>query len=82
MKKIILSLAALAALSATSFANDRTEDFNAAYRNVNFGSVNAVASMNDRQTDSQALALDNAYVGDSITISDKLRGVERDNGRD
>lgn len=39
MKKIIISLATLAAISSAALANDRSEDFNAAYRNVHFGSV-------------------------------------------
>jgi trimethylamine:corrinoid methyltransferase-like protein len=82
MKKIVISLAALAALSATSFANDRTEDFNAAYRNVHFGSVNAAAAVNDSTSDTRALAAGGDYSDASDFASDKLHGVEVDNGRD
>lgn len=39
MKTIALTIVALAAFAGTSFANDRTEDGTAAWRNVNYGAV-------------------------------------------
>lgn len=76
MKKIIVSLAAFAALSTAALANDRTEDFNSAYRNVHFGSVDGTM---DTASASAALAVEAegfAAAGNSDLASDKLRGFE------
>lgn len=50
MNKLALSLIALAALSTTSFANDRTEEGTAASRNVANGAVWAAQAIVNSDT--------------------------------
>ena len=76
MKTIALSLVALAAVAGTAFANDRSEDYNAAWRNVNYGAVWA-----DRPVTSDVQAFEVAPVTDeqSDFATRKLRGANFDN---
>lgn len=77
MNKFALSLIALAALSTTALANDRTEEGTVASRNVYNGAVWANEPIANNEQASFA-------VQDSSAVSDfarmKLQGIEHDSG--